>query len=105
MTIRVGGVIAYVCGRAETASHHATGTIFTARSSVPLSSCSASWRDRNKPLSETFIVHVTRYLDSRVASSPLPAQLVPIAWLGLVEQTPQPGKASGELHVTVHHLA
>jgi len=37
---------------------------------------------------QSVIVHVARDLDSRVALSPLPAQLVPVAWLRPLEQAP-----------------
>ena len=61
--------------------------------------------DRDESLGEAVIVHLSRYLDSGIASSPMPAQLV-IVTLGWDRSSRLPSQARplGELHVTVHHL-
>ena len=79
MGVRFGSVIANVRGCAQTCfpprNRHDLHRELE-RSPVQLL---GELGDRNKSLGEALVVHVTRDLNSRVASSPLPAQLVLIA--------------------------
>src|SRR5580700_3105182 len=78
-TVRFSDVIVRMCGRAETCfpPFHLHGLHREVEGS-PVELL-GQLRDRDDPLGEAVIVHVTRDLDSRVASSSAPVQLLPIA--------------------------